>query len=151
MTAEQPTGRLASHARDEGRWGDDGSDLQVVSRLLIEEWERIEGPVNPGYVANFADMARAILASSWLADLLAAARESGISRGAAMLIMAVFTVYFLLPLWWLLVAASKDNSDILTTAPLWFSRRPDVQFSSRPWIRHEDDAGMVEATPRNAE
>ncbi len=54
-----------------------------------------------------------------------AARESGISRGAAMLIMAVFTVYFLLPLWWLLVAASKDNSDILTTAPLWFA---DVKF-----------------------
>ncbi|UPL16099.1 carbohydrate ABC transporter permease [Microbacterium galbinum] len=47
------------------------------------------------------------------------------SRGAAMLIMAVFTVYFLLPLWWLLVAASKDNSDILTTAPLWFA---DVKF-----------------------
>ncbi|WP_435748277.1 carbohydrate ABC transporter permease [Microbacterium sp. PMB16] len=50
-----------------------------------------------------------------------AARESGLSRGAAMLIMAVFTVYFLLPLWWLLVAASKDTRDILTTAPLWFA------------------------------
>lgn len=54
-----------------------------------------------------------------------AARESGLSRSAAMLIMAVFTVYFLLPLWWLLVASSKDNSDILTTAPLWFA---DVKF-----------------------
>jgi len=38
-----------------------------------------------------------------------------------MLIMVVFTVYFLLPLWWLLVASSKDKGDILTTAPLWFS------------------------------
>ncbi|WP_374205455.1 carbohydrate ABC transporter permease [Microbacterium sp. C5A9] len=50
-----------------------------------------------------------------------AARESGISRTAAMLIMAVFTVYFLLPLWWLLVASSKETGDILTTAPLWFA------------------------------
>ncbi|WP_447914007.1 carbohydrate ABC transporter permease [Microbacterium phyllosphaerae] len=49
------------------------------------------------------------------------ARESGISRTGAMLIMAVFTVYFLLPLWWLLVASSKDTGDILTTAPLWFA------------------------------
>ena len=49
-----------------------------------------------------------------------AARESGISRTGAMLIMAVFTVYFLLPLWWLLVASSKETGDILTTAPLWF-------------------------------
>ncbi|KQR40588.1 ABC transporter permease [Microbacterium sp. Leaf159] len=43
------------------------------------------------------------------------------SRTGAMLIMAVFTVYFLLPLWWLLVASSKDTGDILTTAPLWFA------------------------------
>ncbi|MCI1018306.1 carbohydrate ABC transporter permease [Microbacterium sp. C5A9] len=43
------------------------------------------------------------------------------SRTAAMLIMAVFTVYFLLPLWWLLVASSKETGDILTTAPLWFA------------------------------
>ncbi|WP_396653556.1 carbohydrate ABC transporter permease [Microbacterium sp. WCS2018Hpa-9] len=50
-----------------------------------------------------------------------AARESGISRTGAMLIMAVFTVYFLLPLWWLLVASSKETGDILTTAPLWFA------------------------------
>ncbi|WP_431075111.1 carbohydrate ABC transporter permease [Microbacterium phyllosphaerae] len=49
------------------------------------------------------------------------ARESGISRTGAMLIMTVFTVYFLLPLWWLLVASSKDTGDILTTAPLWFA------------------------------
>lgn len=48
-------------------------------------------------------------------------RESGLSRAGAMLIMVVFTVYFLLPLWWLLVASSKDKGDILTTAPLWFS------------------------------
>jgi len=48
-------------------------------------------------------------------------REPLVSRGSAMLIMAVFTVYFLLPLWWLLVASSKDTGDILTTNPLWFA------------------------------
>ncbi|WP_460772703.1 carbohydrate ABC transporter permease [Microbacterium sp. GXF7504] len=48
-------------------------------------------------------------------------RESVMSRGAAMLIMAVFTLYFLIPLWWLLVASSKDTGDILTTNPLWFA------------------------------
>ncbi|WP_341940947.1 carbohydrate ABC transporter permease [Microbacterium sp. LWH10-1.2] len=48
-------------------------------------------------------------------------RESGISRAGAMLIMVVFTLYFLMPLWWLLVASSKDTGDILTTAPLWFA------------------------------
>lgn len=48
-------------------------------------------------------------------------REPLVSRGSAMLIMAVFTVYFLLPLWWLLVASSKDTGEILTTNPLWFA------------------------------
>jgi multiple sugar transport system permease protein len=42
-------------------------------------------------------------------------------RAAAMLVMAVFTVYFLLPIWWLLVAASKTRSDVLGTNPLWFA------------------------------
>ena len=42
-------------------------------------------------------------------------------RAAAMLVMAVFTVYFLLPIWWLLVAASKTRGDVLGTNPLWFA------------------------------
>jgi multiple sugar transport system permease protein len=42
-------------------------------------------------------------------------------RAAAMLVMAVFTVYFLLPIWWLLVAASKTRRDVLGTNPLWFA------------------------------
>ncbi|MBZ4488208.1 carbohydrate ABC transporter permease [Microbacterium sp. cx-55] len=49
------------------------------------------------------------------------AREPIVSRGSAMLVMAVFTIYFLLPLWWLLVASSKDTGDILTTNPLTFA------------------------------
>jgi multiple sugar transport system permease protein len=48
-------------------------------------------------------------------------RESILSRSGAMLVMSVFTVYFLLPIWWLLVAATKDRSDLTTTNGLWFS------------------------------
>ncbi|MGA7965078.1 MAG: carbohydrate ABC transporter permease, partial [Gammaproteobacteria bacterium] len=43
------------------------------------------------------------------------------SRTAAMVIMGVFTIYFLVPIWWLLVAGSKDQSAILNTNPLWFA------------------------------
>jgi multiple sugar transport system permease protein len=48
-------------------------------------------------------------------------RESILSRGAAMLIMVVFTLYFLVPIWWLFIASTKDRGDLLTTAPLWFA------------------------------
>lgn len=48
-------------------------------------------------------------------------RESLISRGAAILIMGVFTLYFLTPIWWLFIASTKDRGDLLTTAPLWFA------------------------------
>lgn len=56
---------------------------------------------------------------------LARKQEPFLSRAAAMLVMGVFTLYFLVPIWWLLVASTKDNRDILTTAPLWFA---DFQF-----------------------
>ncbi|MEV8218405.1 carbohydrate ABC transporter permease [Microbacterium sp. NPDC077391] len=48
-------------------------------------------------------------------------RESIISRGAALLIMGVFTLYFLVPIWWLFISSTKDRSDLLTTNPLWFA------------------------------
>lgn len=43
------------------------------------------------------------------------------SRGVAMLIMGVFTLYFLIPIWWLFIASTKDRGDLLSTAPLWFA------------------------------
>ncbi|WP_208320419.1 MULTISPECIES: carbohydrate ABC transporter permease [unclassified Salinibacterium] len=52
---------------------------------------------------------------------LAYKQEPLLSRAAAMLIMGVFTLYFLVPIWWLFVASTKDKGDILTTAPLWFA------------------------------
>ncbi|WP_375386107.1 carbohydrate ABC transporter permease [uncultured Microbacterium sp.] len=52
-------------------------------------------------------------------------RESLVSRSVAMLIMLVFTLYFLIPIWWLLVASTKSRSDLFTTNPLWFA---DLNF-----------------------
>lgn len=48
-------------------------------------------------------------------------RESPLSRAAAMLVMGVFTLYFLVPIWWLLVAATKDRGQFTSTNPLWFA------------------------------
>lgn len=48
-------------------------------------------------------------------------RESILSRTGAMVVMAVFTLYFLTPLWWLLVASTKSRGDLFSTNPLWFA------------------------------
>ena len=50
-----------------------------------------------------------------------AQRESPFARASAMIVMAVFTLYFLVPIWWLLVAASKNRSQFNSTNPLWFA------------------------------
>jgi multiple sugar transport system permease protein len=42
-------------------------------------------------------------------------------RTAAMAVMALSTVYFLLPIWWLLVGASKSREQFTGTSPLWFA------------------------------
>ena len=51
----------------------------------------------------------------------APARESMLSRSAAMLVMLISTFYFLVPIWWLFVAATKDRSQFTSTLPLWFA------------------------------
>ena len=38
-----------------------------------------------------------------------------------MLIMGVFTLYFLIPIWWLLVSSTKTQGEFTTTAPLIFT------------------------------
>ncbi|MDT3345666.1 MULTISPECIES: carbohydrate ABC transporter permease [Microbacterium] len=48
-------------------------------------------------------------------------RESIMSRTAALLIMGVFTLYFLVPIWWLFIASTKDRGQLLTTNALWFA------------------------------
>lgn len=58
-------------------------------------------------------------------DEQAGPRESMFSRVGAMVVMGVFTLYFLTPLWWLVVASTKSRGDLFSTNPLWFS---DFQF-----------------------
>jgi multiple sugar transport system permease protein len=48
-------------------------------------------------------------------------KERFIPRAGAMLVMGVFTLYFLVPIWWLVVASTKDRADFLGTNPLWFA------------------------------
>ena len=42
-------------------------------------------------------------------------------RGLATAFLLVFLVYFLLPLFWLIVSATKTNPDLFTSFGLWFS------------------------------
>ncbi len=48
-------------------------------------------------------------------------KDSILSRTAAMMVMAVCTVYFLVPIWWLFVGATKGSDEFTGTAPLWFA------------------------------
>nr|WP_052542246.1 carbohydrate ABC transporter permease [Cryobacterium roopkundense] len=49
------------------------------------------------------------------------AKESPLSRVSAMTVMLVFTLYFLVPIWWLFVAGTKSSSQFTSTNPLWFA------------------------------
>ncbi|WP_299166858.1 carbohydrate ABC transporter permease [uncultured Arthrobacter sp.] len=57
-------------------------------------------------------------------------RQSIMSRSAAMLIMGVFTLYFLTPIWWLLVTSTKSGGDITGSAALWFTPDSFTTFFS---------------------
>jgi multiple sugar transport system permease protein len=50
-----------------------------------------------------------------------ATRDNPLSVGGATLFMVIFAFYFLMPIWWLIVAASKTRANLTTTAGLWFS------------------------------
>jgi multiple sugar transport system permease protein len=54
-----------------------------------------------------------------------APQEKLLSRSAAMLVMVICAFYFLVPIWWLFVASTKDRSQFTSTNPLWFG---DVNF-----------------------
>ncbi|GAA4928695.1 carbohydrate ABC transporter permease [Actinoplanes utahensis] len=44
-----------------------------------------------------------------------------LNRVGPMLVMGAATLYFLVPIWWLVVAASKTRSQFSSTDPLWFA------------------------------
>ena len=48
-------------------------------------------------------------------------KESPLSRVGAMTVMLVFTLYFLIPIWWLFIAGTKSSSQFTSTNPLWFA------------------------------
>jgi multiple sugar transport system permease protein len=48
-------------------------------------------------------------------------RESLFPRTAAMFVMAVGTVYFLVPVWWLFVGSTKSSEQFTGTGALWFA------------------------------
>ena len=48
-------------------------------------------------------------------------RENLLPRFGAMLIMVVFAFYFLTPIWWLFVSASKSKGELTSSNPLWFA------------------------------
>ncbi|WP_125130454.1 carbohydrate ABC transporter permease [Microbacterium sp. 10M-3C3] len=52
-------------------------------------------------------------------------REGVLPRAGAFLVMTVFTLYFLTPIWWLVVASTKSRGDLFSTNPLWFA---DMSF-----------------------
>lgn len=47
--------------------------------------------------------------------------ESPLSKASAIIVMSVFTLYFLVPIWWLFVASTKDRSQFTNSNPLWFA------------------------------
>ncbi len=53
-------------------------------------------------------------------------RRVGLPNVLGMAVMLLATVYFLLPLYWLIVAATKNRDDLLSTFGLWFSGRFDL-------------------------
>jgi multiple sugar transport system permease protein len=46
--------------------------------------------------------------------------------------------YFLLPLFWLLVASTKSTQDLFTTFGLWFSDSPQLWTNIRATLTHDD-------------
>ena len=50
-----------------------------------------------------------------------APREKLVSRSAAMIVMGVSTLYFLVPIWWLFISSTKSRGDFGSTAGLWFA------------------------------
>ena len=50
-----------------------------------------------------------------------APREKFASRTAAMVVMGISTLYFLVPIWWLFISSTKSRGDFASTAGLWFA------------------------------
>jgi multiple sugar transport system permease protein len=59
-------------------------------------------------------------------------------RALSNAIMILMAVYFLLPFWWLLVAATKDNDGLFGSPPLWFAGHNSLAGNLRELFTHDD-------------
>jgi multiple sugar transport system permease protein len=53
-------------------------------------------------------------------------------------ILAVVAVYFLVPVYWLIVAATKTTDELLGTSPLWFAKQPHVWSNLTKLFAYDD-------------
>lgn len=53
-------------------------------------------------------------------------------------ILAVVAVYFLVPVYWLIVAATKTTDELLGTSPLWFAEQPHVWSNLTNLFTYDD-------------
>jgi multiple sugar transport system permease protein len=60
------------------------------------------------------------------------------ARSASSLIMIALILYFLLPLWWLVVASTKDTSGLFSTPGLWFSSHNSLFTNLRDLFARDD-------------
>jgi len=76
------------------------------------------------------------------APLRGAGRENVVSRTGAMLVMAIFTFYFLIPIWWLFVSSTKTRTEFTTTAALWFTPNGFATFVDNLGALFRQDSGV---------
>jgi multiple sugar transport system permease protein len=66
------------------------------------------------------------------------ARVSGLNRALLFVLLAVFAVYFLLPVWWLLVATTKDSGSLFSSTGLWFSGQVSLLANLEHLFTYQD-------------
>jgi multiple sugar transport system permease protein len=65
-------------------------------------------------------------------------RISGLNRALLFVLLAVFAVYFLLPVWWLLVATTKDSGSLFSSEGLWFSGQFNILTNLEHLFTYQD-------------
>jgi multiple sugar transport system permease protein len=66
-------------------------------------------------------------------------KQSAARRSTPLTIVMLATLaYFLLPLFWLLVASTKSTQDLFNTFGLWFSRSPQLVSNIRETLTHDN-------------
>ncbi|MFW2513395.1 carbohydrate ABC transporter permease [Demequina sp. SO4-13] len=53
------------------------------------------------------------------------------------MLLVILAIYFILPLWWLLVSATKSTSSLFSSAPLWFDSPADFITNVQGLFTHQ--------------